>query len=74
MSIKMKAFIQTVVIFLSVVAGSVLISYGIKAMDQETAAYLGGAVIFGFLFYSMYGLVLSRIESQETLRKLSDRY
>lgn len=74
MSIKMKAFIQTVALVVGIVTISVLMAYGIKALDRETAAYLGATAIFGFLFYSMYGLVLSRLESQETLKKLSDRY
>jgi uncharacterized membrane protein YccC len=73
MTLKQKALLQTLGIIAATTFGSVAISYLISVLDRDTLVYIAGTALFGFLFYSMYGLVLSRLESQETLDKLSSK-
>jgi len=73
MSLKQKALLQTLAIIVGTVLGSVLIAYLISVLDRDTLVYITGTAFFGFMFYSIYGLVLSRLESKETLDKLSSK-
>jgi hypothetical protein len=73
MTLKQKALLQTAGIIVGTSLGSVAISYCISVLNKDTLVYIAGIGLFGFLFYAMYGLVLSRLESQETLDKLSSK-
>ena len=73
MTLKQRALIQTAGILASIIAGSV----GITLILQNfTAAEItnGFAILsIAFLIYSMYGVILSRLEYQETLQKMVDK-
>jgi uncharacterized membrane protein YccC len=73
MTLKQKALLQTLGIVVGTTLGSVLLTYLISVISRDTLVYIAGTALFGFLFYSMYGLVLSRLESKETLDKLSSK-
>ena len=73
MTLKQKALLQTVGIVVGVTFGSIVLTYLISIISRDTLVYIAGTTLFGFLFYSMYGLVLSRLESTETLDKLSSK-
>tara|TARA_R110000868_G_scaffold283218_1_gene543665 strand:- start:813 stop:1037 length:225 start_codon:yes stop_codon:yes gene_type:complete len=73
MTLKQKALLQTAGIVVGVTLGSVVLTYLISVISRDTLVYIAGTTLFGLLFYSMYGLVLSRLESKETLDKLSTK-
>ena len=73
MTLKQKALLQTAGIVVGVSFGSVVLTYIISVISRDTLVYITGTAMFGFLFYAMYGLVLSRLESRETLDKMSSK-
>ena len=73
MTLKQKALLQTLGIIVGTTLGSVAMSYLISVLDRDTLVYIFGTALFGFVTYSIYGLVLSRLESTETLDKLSSK-
>jgi hypothetical protein len=73
MTLKQKALLQTAGIVVGVSFGSVVLTYLISVISRDTLVYITGSALFGFLFYSIYGLVLNRLESKETLDKLSSK-
>ena len=73
MTLKQKALLQTVGIITSITVGSVMLTYLVSVISRETLVYIAGFGLAGFLFYAIYGLVLSRLESNETLDKLSSK-
>ena len=73
MTLKQKALLQTLGIIAGTTLGSVFLTYLISVLDRDTLVYILGTSLFGFVTYSIYGLVLSRLESTETLDKLSSK-
>ena len=73
MTLKQKALLQTAGIVVGITFLSVVLTYLISVISRDMLVYIAGTTLFGFLFYSMYGLVLSRLESKETLDKLSTK-
>jgi hypothetical protein len=72
MTVKQKALLQTAGIIAVIVGGSVGISL-ILQMLTPNQIITGFAVLsIAALAYSMYGVVLSRLEYQETLKKLNN--
>ena len=73
MTLKQRAALQTLAI-LAVIVGS---SLGITLVLQQftPAEIVNGLAILSimFLIYSMYGVILSRLEYKETLNKLVDK-
>ena len=74
MTLKQKALLQTVGIITSITVGSVMLTYLISVISKDVLVYIAGFGLAGFLFYAIYGLVLSRLESNETLDKLSSKF
>ena len=73
MSLKQKALLQTLAIIVGTTLGSVAISYLISVFSEDTLVYIAITALFGAVTYSIYGLVLSRLESNETLDKMSSK-
>lgn len=72
LSLKQKALIQTVAIIVAVVAGSVLGTIAIHMIPATAYPYIalaGLLIVFGSL---MYNVVLSRLEHQETMKKIRE--
>jgi FtsH-binding integral membrane protein len=63
MTLKQKALLQTLTIIVGTTLGSVAISYLVSVLDRDTLVYIFGTALFGFVVYSIYGLVLSRLET-----------
>lgn len=73
LSIKQKALLQTVGLFaIAIVSGSVVAFILANVSTQVVLNAIGVGVIawFGYLFYS---LTLSRLEHQESLKKLNEK-
>jgi uncharacterized membrane protein YfcA len=73
LSLKQKAFAQTLglIVFACIVGaitGTVL-----SMIPPEWAPYILVAVFFGFCFYIMYGINVSRLEYRETLKKMTEK-
>jgi len=71
MTLKQKALIQTVAIILSMIFGSVALQVMLYNVPAEILGYLFLALFTGFLVKLIYDLVLSRLESAETLQNLN---
>jgi len=73
MTLKQRAILQTAGILTAIIVGSL----GITAILQNfTAAEItnGFAILsIAFLIYSMYGVVLSRLEYDEKLKEMVDK-
>ena len=73
MTLKQRAALQTLAVILFTVAVSVSTSLILKEFTvQEIVTGLSIASIL-FLIYSMYGVILSRLEYKETLTKMVDK-
>ena len=73
MTLKQRAILQTAAIVSAIIGGSV-------AMTFILAQFTAGQIINGlavasilFLIYSMYGVVLSRLEYDEKLKEMVDK-
>jgi len=73
MTLKQKALLQTVGIITTTTAGSFLLTYLVSVISKDMLVYIVSFGLFGLLFYAIYGLILSRLESNETLDKLSSK-
>lgn len=73
MTLKQKALLQTIAIF----AGIVLISVGLNLVlmyaSFEVIKYALGVALLGFMFYGVYGIVLSRLEYSKTLEEITSK-
>jgi len=73
MTVKQRAALQTLGVIAFTVVVSVATSLVLKQFTaQEIVTGLGIASIL-LLVYSMYGVILSRLEYQETLKKMVDK-
>lgn len=72
MTLKQRAILQTAGILTAIVAGSVAISLILKMLTAEQIVNGFALLSIGLLIYSMYGVVLSRLEYNETVKKLVD--
>jgi hypothetical protein len=72
MTLKQRAIIQTAGILTAIVAGSVAISLILKMLTTEQIVNGFALLSIGLLIYSMYSVVLSRLEYNETVKKLVD--
>ena len=73
MTVKQKAILQTAGILAVILASSVSISLVLNMLTP--AQIINGFAILSIalLVYSMYGVVLSRLEYDEKLKELVDR-
>ena len=72
MNVKQKAILQTAGILAAIVGGSVAVTL---ILQTFTAAQIttGFAVLsIALLIYSMYGVILSRLEYEDALKKMVD--
>jgi len=73
MTLKQRALIQTAAIVSAIIGGSVAMTF---ILAQFTAGQIINALAIGsilFLIYSMYGVVLSRLEYDEKLKEMVDK-
>jgi hypothetical protein len=73
MTVKQRAILQTAGIIASIVIGSVGMTLILEQLTREQIVFALGAGSIALLVYSMYGVILSRLEYQETLKKMVDK-
>ena len=73
MTLKQRAALQTAAILTAIIAGSIAISAIFVLLTREQIVNGLAIASILFLIYSMYGLVLSRLEYDETVNKLVDK-
>jgi hypothetical protein len=73
MTIKQKAILQTLAIVASILVSSVGVTLILEQLTREQIVFALGAGSIALLIYSMYGVVLSRLEYQETVKRLVDK-
>jgi uncharacterized membrane protein YfcA len=72
MTVKQKALLQTAGIIAIIIGSSVGISLILQNLTAEQIITGFAVLSIAALIYSMYGVVLSRLEYQETLKKLNN--
>jgi hypothetical protein len=73
MTIKQKAILQTLAIVASILVSSVGVTLILEQLTREQIVFALGAGSIALLVYSMYGVVLSRLEYAETVKRLVDK-
>jgi len=73
MNIRQRAILQTAGIIAVIVGGSVGISLILKMLTPEQITMGFGIFSIALLIYSMYGVVLSRLEYDEKLKEIVDK-
>ena len=73
MTIKQRAVLQTLGIIAAIVGGSLILNLILAELTREQIGYAFGGVSIAMLIYSMYGVVLSRLEYTEHLNKIVDK-
>jgi len=72
MTVKQKALLQTAGIIAIIIGSSVGISLILQMLTPDQIITGFAMLSIAALIYSMYGVVLSRLEYEETLKKLNN--
>ena len=72
MTVKQRAIIQTAGIVAAILVSSIGVTLILEQLTREQILFTLGAGSIALLVYSMYGVVLSRLEYEETAKKLVD--
>jgi drug/metabolite transporter (DMT)-like permease len=72
MTVKQTAILQTAGIVAAILFSSIGVTLILEQLTREQILFGLGAGSIALLVYSMYGVILSRLEYQETLKKLVD--
>ena len=72
MNVKQKALIQTAAILAAIVGGSVAVTLILQTLTTEQIVNGFAIISIALLVYSMYGVILSRLQYEETLKKIVD--
>ena len=73
MTVKQRAILQTLGIIAAIVGSSLLMNLILAELTREQIGYALGGLSIALLIYSMYGVVLSRLEYTEHLNKMVDK-
>jgi hypothetical protein len=73
MTLKQRALIQTAVIIAAITSGSVAISVILQLLTAQQVVTGFAILSIALLIYSMYGVVLSRLEYNDTVNRLVDK-
>jgi hypothetical protein len=72
MTVKQRAILQTAGIVAGILVSSIGVTLIMEQLTREQILFTLGAGSIALLIYSMYGVVLSRLEYEETLKKLNN--
>jgi hypothetical protein len=72
MTVKQRAILQTAGIVAGILVSSIGVTLILEQLTREQILFTLGAGSLALLVYSMYGVVLSRLEYEETLKKLDN--
>jgi len=70
MSLKIKALLQLIALVIASIASILLVDSVVTYVSRETLVDAVGFGLLGGMLYLGYTLLLSRLESQETLDKI----
>jgi len=69
MNLKLKAALYTAGLVVTIVGASLLVSYIASIMTATQAVYILGVFCISGLVYTMYGVMLARMEYNESLNE-----
>jgi uncharacterized membrane protein len=72
MTLKQRAVLQTAGIVAAILTGSVTVTLILEQLTAQEITTGFALLSIGALVYAMYGVVLSRLEYDETVKKLVD--
>ena len=72
MTLKQNALLQTTGLIAGIITISLCTNLIITYFSVDILVYAGSATIMGLLIYTIYSVVLSRLEYAESLKKLSN--
>lgn len=72
MNIRIRAAVQTVVMFVLAMLSAVIVVWAIKYFSANTLMYIFGTVMLVSFFYLFYSVTLSRLQYAEVLKKTVD--
>ena len=72
MTVKQRAIVQTAGIVAGILVSSIGVTLILEQLTRDQILFTLGAGSIALLVYSMYGVVLSRLEYEETLNKLNN--
>ena len=73
MTLKQRAILQTAGILAVIIGSSVSISLVLQMLTPDQIITGFAVLSIALLIYSMYGVVLSRLEYAETVKRLVDK-
>ena len=73
MTVKQRAIIQTIGILAAILGGSVATTLILQTLTTEQIVNGFAVLSIALLIYSMYGVILSRLQYEETLKNLVDK-
>ena len=73
LSIKQKALLQTLGLFALAIVVTSIVSFILMYVSTKVLLNAIGIGIFVWLAYMFYSITLSRLEHQETLKKLNEK-
>jgi drug/metabolite transporter (DMT)-like permease len=73
MTVKQRALLQTAGIVAGILVSSIGVMLIVEQLTRDQILFTLGAGSIALLIYSMYGVVLSRLEYEETVKKLVDK-
>jgi hypothetical protein len=72
MTVKQRAILQTAGIVAGILVSSIGVTLILEQLTRDQILFTLGAGSIALLVYSMYGVVLSRLEYEETVKKLDN--
>ena len=72
MTVKQRAIVQTAGIVAGILVSSIGVTLILEQLTRDQILFTLGAGSIALLVYSMYGVVLSRLEYDETVKRLVD--
>ena len=73
MNLKLKAALYTAGLLATVVGASLLVSYVASLMTAAQGVYLLGVLCISGLVYTIYGVMLARMEYYEHLKQMNEK-
>ena len=73
MNLKQKAALYTAGLLATVVGASLLVSYVASLMTAAQGVYLLGVLCISALVYTIYGVMLARMEYYEHLKQMAEK-
>jgi hypothetical protein len=73
LSLKQKALLQTAGILVGSTMGGVFLAFVLANIPMSALPYISISLLVGGGFYLLYGVTLSRLEYNETLKKMTEK-